>query len=66
MRPENIGRPILGAIPAILTGIPRTERDPPGASGAQLIGIERHHPPPNPQARPSARFCMVDSISCSA
>lgn len=48
------------------TGVPSTTGSLPGASGAQLIGIARHHPHPNPQARPSARFLRVVSISCSA
>lgn len=48
------------------TDCQRTTGSFPGASGAQLIGIARHHHPPNPQASPSARFFRVESISCSA
>lgn len=66
VRPENIGSPILGAIPEIFTGIPRTEGEPPGARGAQFIGIARHPQPQNPQASPSARFFTIFSTHASA
>jgi hypothetical protein len=63
---EKIGSPTFGVIPAGFTGIPRTERDPHGASGAQLIGKFIHDPHPNPHARPLAISCASVSSHASA
>lgn len=64
VRAAKIGIPwfTAGALPI---EVQSTDIAFPGASGAQLIGDERHPPPPNPQESPSARFCIAVSICFS-
>lgn len=65
VRAEKIGRPwfIEGVLPI---GVQRTDIAFPGAKGAQLIGEDKHPPPPNQHESPSARFFIANSISDSA
>lgn len=58
--PAKMGIPVLTLSPA--SGIPNTLGESPGASGAQLIGILIHPPPPNPHESQLAISSAVLSI----
>lgn len=67
--PQKIGIPADGDIRFGIIGNPRIDGELPGASGAQLSGKLIHHPPPNPQERPSMRSCvalMIASTACGS
>lgn len=64
VKAAKIGIPwfTAGSLP---TEVQSTDMAFPGASGAQLIGDERHPPPQNPHESPSAKFCIAVSICFS-
>lgn len=61
VRAEKIGKPVLGTRES--AGKPRMLGEEPGASGAQLNGIEMHAPPQNPQPRPWTISSMEASMA---
>ncbi len=58
---ENIGNPVLGLI--LPTGNPNAVGAEPGASGAQLSGIERQDHPPNPHPSPRTTSSIFELIA---
>lgn len=58
---EKMGKPVLGTRES--AGNQRMLGEEPGASGAQLNGIEMHAPPQNPQPSPWTSSSMEASMA---